>query len=103
MAPFDLVYGIHARLPQNNLMNLYKFVQKYDDDITDDMRERMDELVGLYEQRRNVAVKNAKLQHQIEYLYDKKVVDRKFEPDDIVLMWNAILEDKGKHGKFDPI
>ena len=47
--PFDLVYGIHARLPQNNLMNLYKFVQKYDDDITDDMQERMDELVGLYE------------------------------------------------------
>ena len=37
VAPFDLVYGIHARLPQNNLMNLYKFVQKYDDDIIDDM------------------------------------------------------------------
>ena len=28
LAPFDIVYGIQARLPQNNLMNLYKFVQK---------------------------------------------------------------------------
>ena len=37
VAPFDIIYGIHARLPQNNLMNFYKFVQKYDDDITDDM------------------------------------------------------------------
>ena len=35
--PFDIVYGIQERLPQNNLMNLYKFFQKYDDDIIDDM------------------------------------------------------------------
>ena len=102
-APFDLVYGINARLPQNNLMSLYKFVQKYDDDITDDMQERMDELVELYEQRKDATIKNAKLQHQMKYLYDKKAIDRKFEPDDMVLMWNARLEDKGKHEKFDPI
>lgn len=25
-SPFNLVYGIHARLPQNNLMEMYKFV-----------------------------------------------------------------------------
>ena len=67
------------------------------------MQERMDELVGLYEHRRNVAMKNAKLQHHMKYLYDKKVVDRKFEPDDMVLMWNARLEDNGKHGTFNPI
>ena len=84
-------------------MKMYKFFQKYDDDITDDMQERMDELIGFYEQRKNVVVKNAKLQHQMKYLYDKKEIDKKFEPDDMVLMWNARLEDKGKHGKFDPI
>ena len=39
----------------------------------------------------------------MKYLYDIKVVNKKFEPDDMVLMWNARLEDKGKHGKFDPI
>ena len=63
----------------------------------------MDELVGLYEQRKNAAIKNAKLQHQMKYLYDKKIVNRKFNPDDMVLIWNARLEDKGKHEKFDPI
>ena len=26
VAPFDLVYGIQARLPLNNMLNLYKFV-----------------------------------------------------------------------------
>ena len=63
----------------------------------------MDELVGLHEHRKDATIKNAKLQHKMKYLYDKEVVDRKFELDDVVLMWNSRLEDKGKHGKFDPI
>ena len=39
----------------------------------------------------------------MKYLYDKRTTDRKFEVGDMVLMWNARMEDKGKHGKFDPI
>ena len=39
----------------------------------------------------------------MKYLYDKKEIDRKFEPDDMVLMWDSRLEDKGKHGNFGPI
>ena len=38
-------------------MNLYKFFQKYDDDITNDMQERMDDLVGLNEHRRDGTAK----------------------------------------------
>ena len=30
-------------------------------------------------------------------------MSKKFEIEDLVLMWNARIEDKGKHGKFDPI
>lgn len=52
LAPFDLVYGIPARLPKNNLMSLYKFIQKYDEDLVDDMQERVDELMGLNEYRK---------------------------------------------------
>ena len=39
----------------------------------------------------------------MKHLFDKKIVERKFEFDEMVLMWNAKIEDKGKHGKFDPI
>lgn len=39
----------------------------------------------------------------MKYLFDKKAVEKKFELEDLVLMWNAIMEDKGKHGKFDSI
>ena len=30
-------------------------------------------------------------------------MSKKFESGDLVLMWNARIEDKGKHGKLDPI
>ena len=39
----------------------------------------------------------------MKYLYDKKATKRKFELDEMVLMSNARMEDKGKHGKFDTI
>ena len=63
----------------------------------------MDELVGLIEIRREASLKNQKLQLQVKTLYDKRMVSKKFEDGDLVLMWNARIEDKGKHGKFDPI
>ena len=103
VAPFDLVYGIQARMPQNNLMGLYKFIQLYDEDITHDMQERLDELVGLVESRREATLRNQKLQLQINTLYDRRIVRKKFQDGDLVLMWNARIQDKGKHGKFDPI
>ena len=36
-APFDLVYGIQASIPLNNLKEMYKFVQIYEDDVIDEM------------------------------------------------------------------
>ena len=67
------------------------------------MQERLDELVGLAETRREASLKNQKLQLQVKTLYDKRIVSKKFEFEDLVLMWNARIEEKGKHGKFDPI
>ena len=39
----------------------------------------------------------------MKHLYDRRTTMRKFEIGDMVLMWNAKIEDKDKHGKFDPI
>ena len=103
VAPFDMVYGIQARMPQNNLVGLDNYIQMYDEDIIDDMEERLDELLGLTETRKEASIINQKLQLQVKALYDKRIVSKKFEDGDLVLMWNVRLEDKGKHGKFDPI
>ena len=75
----------------------------YDDDIVNDMKEIMDELVGLIETKKETSIRNAKLQLQAKNLYDKKEMERKFDHEDLILMWNARIEDKGKHGKCDPI
>ena len=84
-------------------MGLYNYIQSYDEDTTDEMKERMNELVGLTEARREASLRNQKLQLQVKTLYDKRTVNKKFENGDLVLMWNSRIEDKGKHGKFDPI
>ena len=63
----------------------------------------MNDLVGLNENKRDASAKKIKLQLQMKHLFDKKVVERKFSIDEMLLMWNARIEDKGKHGKFDPI
>ena len=39
----------------------------------------------------------------MKHLFDRKVVERKFEVDEMVLMWNVRIEDKRKHGEFEPI
>ena len=39
----------------------------------------------------------------MKYLYDRKISNRKFQQEELVLLWNARLEDKGNHGKFDAI
>ncbi len=103
VAPFDLVYGIQARMPQNKLVGLYNYIQLYDEDIIDDMQERLDKLVGLTKTRKETSLRNKKVQLKVKTLYDKRIVSKKFVDGDLVLMWNARIEDKGKHGKFDPI
>lgn len=67
------------------------------------MQEMMDELVGLTEIRKDGFSRKIKLQLQKKHLYDKKIVARKFELDNLFLMWNARIEDKDKHRKFHPI
>lgn len=93
-APFDLVYGIQAKLPYNNLREMYKFVHLYEDDITDEMQLIMDDIIQLEEARRDSSIQNAKLQSHMKNLYDKRAIDRKFEIGDMVLLWNARMEDK---------
>ena len=76
--PFDLVYVIHARLPQHNLIGMYKFSQLYNEDLDDNMKLRFDGLTRLDEERRVARGKNLKLYTQVKYLYDKRTSMRSF-------------------------
>lgn len=102
-APFDIVYGIQDRLSHNRLMQIYKFVQVYDEDLDDEMRMRINDLMQLDETRREEHSINEKLKLQVKDLYDIKTAIKKFEVDGMVLMWNDRSKEKGKHKNFDPI
>lgn len=51
-APFDLIYGIRAKMPKNNLSGIYKFIQHYDDEIIDEMQVRIEDILQLGETKR---------------------------------------------------
>lgn len=44
-SPFGLVYGLDARMPQNNLLKMYNFVQEYDENICDTMQHSIDNII----------------------------------------------------------
>ena len=42
-------------------------------------------------------------QKKIKSIFDKKAKVDNFQVGDLVLKWDAIRKDKGKHGKFDSL
>lgn len=95
-SPFELVYKVQARLPINNLLPIYKFLQVEELELSKPMEDRMIQLVELEEMRIMAYNKNLKTQLQSKYLFDKRATTRKFQIGDMVLQWNAREQDKGK-------
>ena len=40
-------------------------------------------------------------QEKVKGIFDRKTKPEDFQVSDMVLKWDAVREDKGKHGKFD--
>jgi len=40
-------------------------------------------------------------QEKVKRIFDRKTRPEDFQVSDMVLKWDAVREDKGKHGKFD--
>ncbi|XP_059073764.1 uncharacterized protein LOC131874413 [Cryptomeria japonica] len=70
-SPFELVYGVKARLPVNNLLPVYNFLQIEGLEMSKPMEERMIQLVEMKEMRTVAHKRNMKLQLQSKYLFDK--------------------------------
>lgn len=63
----------------------------------------MEQLAKLYEIRNEFHKRNTKSQQQSKYLFDKRTSSKKYDIHDLVLVWNARGQDKGKHGKFEAL
>jgi len=58
-------------------------------------------MIHLQQTREEVFQNTFRLQENVKRIYDWKTKAGKFQIDDVVLRWDVINEDKGKHGKFE--
>ena len=70
-SPFELVYGLQARLPINNLLPICQYIQDERLDVFDNMQNRIMQLNELDEMRRDSQKENMKLQQKMKYLFEK--------------------------------
>jgi len=101
-SPFKLVYGIEVVFPIQLVLPVAKFLQEVDSEPNDFTR-RILHLVELQQVREHLLEKTKLHQRRIKENFDMKVRVDIFKASDLVLKWDAVRQDKGKHGKFDAL
>jgi hypothetical protein len=81
-------------------IRVLKYLQTQDSE-SDSMQNRMNHLIELQELREEIYYKSHTFQEKMKDIFDKNVKKEHFHTNDLVLKWDARIEDKGKHGKFD--
>jgi hypothetical protein len=100
MSPFQMVYGTNIVLPINLVLPVMKLWQDAKEE-PDDVTRRIKKIIEVQQNRAEVDDKLQKYQYNMKAIFDKKDKDSEFLPGDLVLKWDAIKEDVGKHDKFD--
>ena len=97
--PYQLVYGKEALFPTHIAFPVMKLLKDSNEEPNDFSR-RINQIIELNEDGDEVHYKLNKYQSKMKSLFDRNVRERDFRECDLVLIWNARREDKGKHGKF---
>lgn len=104
MSPFQVLYGIDAQILVTLELPALKLAQAVDDEcFTNALDKIIMFLSKLEEQTSQVAIRIEELQSKVKRLFDKKTKERKFQINNLVLLWDKRREPKGKHGKFDSL
>ena len=99
-SPFQLVYGTNVFFPASLGIQVLKFLQSQEEE-PNSIQNRINHLIELQEIRENVYHKSQNFQEKMKGILDRKIKKDDFISHDLVLKWDARIEDKGKHGKFD--
>jgi hypothetical protein len=95
-----MVYGTGIVLPINLTLPVMKLCQDAKEE-TNYVTRRINQIIEVQQNMDEVDDKLQNYQDNMKSLFGKKSKDREFLPDDLVLKWDAIKEDAGKHDKFD--
>jgi hypothetical protein len=102
MSPYQLVYGIEAVFTLSLGVPVMKLLQETQEE-PNDVQRRINQMIHLMQSGEEVYNRTQVIQENIKKIYDKRTKEDNFELGDLVLRWDSINEDKGKHGKFDSL
>ena len=100
--PFELVYGLEAKLPVNLKIPILRFAQQYTTDA-EAIQGRINQLIELDETRRSALGKMKRNQEKIKNTFDHKAKERDFAEGDLLLLQDKRKEKPGMHKKFDSL
>eukprot|EP00253_Pinus_taeda_P031142 PITA_31142 len=99
-SPYELVYGIEAIFPTSLGVPVMKLIQGLEEE-PNAVQQRINQLIALQEKRNEVFDGHQKSQNRVKRAFDKKIKEVTFQIHDKVMKWEARIEEKGKHGKFE--
>ena len=92
-SPYELVYGRAAVFPVQLALPVARFMQENQEE-SDDMVSRINQLVELEETCDQVNQRLAEYQEKMENIFDRHAKDRKFQIGDLVLKWDVRRAEK---------
>lgn len=101
-SPYELVYGTQVLFPTQLEKPVISFLQDAQVE-PNPMIRRMNNVMELSERRNQVHDRLLTYQQKMKAVFDRKAKEVLFQEGDLVLRWDTRREDKGKHGKFDPL
>ena len=99
-SPFQLVYGTKVIFPMSIGLPIMKLLQEVDDE-PNHVQRRISQLVHVHQMREEVLNNVQLYQDKIKIFFDRRNKADDFQINDLVLKWDARIEDKGKHSKFE--
>lgn len=97
---FQLVYNVDATFLVSIGIPVMRCLQELGEKLNH-LQRRINQLIEVQEDK--VDEKAQEVHNQIKKVFDKKTKEDDLKCLDLVLKWDAHIEDKGKHEKFDNI
>ena len=103
-SPFHLVYGKQVILLLNIAIPSENLVQFINEEPSSALQLRISQIIKLEEERNKAKLVHAHLRELVKNSFDINLVkDKNFEIEGLVLKWDKVHEDKGKHTKFQKL
>ena len=100
MSLFQLVYGVKVIFPASLGVPVMKLLRDQLDE-PNPIQRRINQIIELNEVMDKAYDKVQIHQEKMKNTFDRRIKEDFFQVDDLVLKWDALHEEKGKHAKFN--